>query len=97
MIHVDGLDFSECHSEEVISFFWRSVYSNTQQHLTNELLRGKTPLSQFILKSFFKIIYECKFLVNSDLDNYMYMDLLDELFYKQIQVYQMYALHAPTV
>ena len=26
MIHVDALDFSECHSEEVISFFWRSVY-----------------------------------------------------------------------
>ena len=26
MIHVDALDFSEWHSEEVISFFWRSVY-----------------------------------------------------------------------
>ena len=26
MIHVDALDFSEWHPEEVISFFWRSVY-----------------------------------------------------------------------
>ena len=26
MIHVDALDFSEWHSEEVIRFFWRSVY-----------------------------------------------------------------------
>ena len=26
MIHVDALDFSELHSEEVISFFGRSVY-----------------------------------------------------------------------
>ena len=24
--HFDAVDFSECHSEEVISFFWRSVY-----------------------------------------------------------------------
>ena len=28
MIHVDALDFSEWHSEEVISFFWRSVYAH---------------------------------------------------------------------
>ena len=26
MINFDALDFSECRSEEVISFFWRSVY-----------------------------------------------------------------------
>ena len=26
VIHVDALDFSEWHSKEVISFFWRSVY-----------------------------------------------------------------------
>ena len=26
MIHFDALDFSERRSEEVISFFWRSVY-----------------------------------------------------------------------
>ena len=26
MNHFDSVDFSECHSEEVISFFWRSVY-----------------------------------------------------------------------
>ena len=26
MIHVDAFDFSACHSEEEISFFWRSVY-----------------------------------------------------------------------
>ena len=26
MIHFDDLDFSECRSKEVISFFWRSVY-----------------------------------------------------------------------
>ena len=26
MIKFDAVDFSECRSEEVISFFWRSVY-----------------------------------------------------------------------
>ena len=26
MNHFDAVDFSECHSEEVISFFWCSVY-----------------------------------------------------------------------
>ena len=26
MIQCDTLDLSECRSEEVISFFWRSVY-----------------------------------------------------------------------
>ena len=26
MIHVHALDFNVCRSEEVISFFWRSVY-----------------------------------------------------------------------
>ena len=26
MNHFDAVDFSECHSEEVIIFFWRSVY-----------------------------------------------------------------------
>ena len=26
MIHFNALDFNECRSEEVISFFWRSVY-----------------------------------------------------------------------
>ena len=28
MIHFDDLDLSEWHSEEVINFFWRSVYMN---------------------------------------------------------------------
>ena len=27
MNHFDAVDFSECHSEEVISFFSRSVYN----------------------------------------------------------------------
>ena len=26
MTHFDAVDFSECHSKEGISFFWRSVY-----------------------------------------------------------------------
>ena len=26
MNHFNAVDFSECHSEEVITFFWRSVY-----------------------------------------------------------------------
>ena len=30
MINFDAVDFSECHSEEVISFFWRSVYINME-------------------------------------------------------------------
>ena len=30
MNHFDAVDFSECHSEEVISFFWRSVYMRTK-------------------------------------------------------------------
>ena len=29
MIQFDALDFSECRFEEVISFFWRSVYANS--------------------------------------------------------------------
>ena len=28
MNQVDAVDFSECDPEEVISFFWRSVYIN---------------------------------------------------------------------
>ena len=32
MIHVDALDFSECRSEEVIRFFWRSVYMYMLKH-----------------------------------------------------------------
>ena len=31
MNHFDAVDFSECHSEEVISFFWRSVYFKLAQ------------------------------------------------------------------
>ena len=30
MIYFDAVDFSECRSKEVISFFWRSVYSQRQ-------------------------------------------------------------------
>ena len=26
MVNFDGVDFIECRSEEVISFFWRSAY-----------------------------------------------------------------------
>ena len=32
MNHFDEVDFSECHSEEVISFFWRSVYMSYMWH-----------------------------------------------------------------
>ena len=34
MINFDGVDFSECHSEEVISFFWRSVYDGQSERQT---------------------------------------------------------------
>ena len=37
MNHFDAVDFSECHSEEVISFFWRSVYKNLKKN--NERIR----------------------------------------------------------
>ena len=30
MINFDAVDFSERHSEEVIGFFWRSVYIRIQ-------------------------------------------------------------------
>ena len=33
MIHFDALDFSEWHSEEVISFFWCSVYFAQNIHI----------------------------------------------------------------
>ena len=33
MINFDAVDFSEGRSEEVISFFWRSVYLNYLQHM----------------------------------------------------------------
>ena len=35
MNHFDAVDFSECHSEEVISFFWRSVYIHTVKISSN--------------------------------------------------------------
>ena len=31
MIHLNALDFNVCRFEEVISFFWRSVYLPKQQ------------------------------------------------------------------
>ena len=31
MINFDSVDFSECRTEEVISFFWRSVYIQDRQ------------------------------------------------------------------
>ena len=34
MNHFDAVDFSECHSEEVISFFWRSVYKCCAHYLS---------------------------------------------------------------
>ena len=40
--HDDSVDFSERHLEEVISFFWRSVYKlvniNTERKYTNEFM-----------------------------------------------------------
>ena len=36
MNHFDAVGFSECHSEEVISFFWRSVYDETRM-IFNEM------------------------------------------------------------
>ena len=43
MNHFDAVDFSECHSEEVISFFWRSVYiqNHTLRQIVNYPLAGK--------------------------------------------------------
>ena len=36
MNHFDAVDFSECHFEEVISFFWRSVYMHRpRRHMLN--------------------------------------------------------------
>ena len=36
MIHLDAVDFifSECRSEEVIGFFWRSVYITSKKEFT---------------------------------------------------------------
>ena len=45
MIHVDALDFSEWHSEEVISFFWRSVYYESGI-FTNDIKGTSSPLIQ---------------------------------------------------
>ena len=33
MINFDAVDFSERRPEEVISFFWRSVYISTYKHV----------------------------------------------------------------
>ena len=35
MINFDAVDFSERRSEEVISFFWRSVYINHSKGVRN--------------------------------------------------------------
>ena len=41
--HFAAVDFSECHSEEVISFFWRSVYNWNELYDNNkELFTVKT-------------------------------------------------------
>ena len=32
MIHLNALDFNVCRFEEVISFFWRSVYLMTRDN-----------------------------------------------------------------
>ena len=45
MIHVDALDFSEWHPEEVISFFWRSVYYNNYFSLFTCCVNVLKPLS----------------------------------------------------
>ena len=49
MIHFNALDFTVCRSEEVISFFWRSVYTDSfwsvvgavQQTVNNACTMGK--------------------------------------------------------
>ena len=33
MNHFDAVHFRECHSEEMISFFWRSVYVHVHVHV----------------------------------------------------------------
>ena len=38
MIHFNALDFNECRSEEVISFFWRSVYHHNHPDVNKPLL-----------------------------------------------------------
>ena len=41
MNHFDAVEFSECHSEEVISFFWRSVYEcKCSEHYGNGALNA---------------------------------------------------------
>ena len=43
MINFDAVDFSERRPEEVISFFWRSVYFITQEEAKNSFIYIDTP------------------------------------------------------
>ena len=59
MIHVDALDFSEWYSEEVISFFWRSLYfatKNNNNHIIQNILRNISNNNCFLDISLIEII-----------------------------------------
>ena len=65
MNHFDAVDFSECHSEEVISFFWRSVY-DLQQVLKYENDHGIIWKRISILPSKINYHKACMWMVSPD-------------------------------
>ena len=67
MIHVDALDFSECHSEEVISFFWRSVY----RAQFGSDVRGNGEKQLFVIR---KIYFRC-ICIDNILIRYSFMNI----------------------
>ena len=61
MIHFDAEDFSERRSEEVISFFWRSVYFG------HACYPWWTKLMVIIIKAIFDIFITVRYKTNGEL------------------------------
>ena len=54
MNHFDAVDFSECQAEEVISFFWRSVYKLLYCHGTFQCHVVTPHVNKFLKYTFFQ-------------------------------------------
>ena len=49
MINLDEVNFTECHSETVISFFWRSVYIWIKQAKHIQIVSQKDVMLDFFI------------------------------------------------
>ena len=56
MIYFDAVDFSECRYEEVISFFWFSVYDSKSRN--NNYFSNSIPCGPMVRKKFTFLQYK---------------------------------------